>query len=313
MLEFAPIIVFTYNRPVHTGKTLNALMQNELASESVLYIYCDGAKENATEEQKEKIKQVREVVQKKQWCKEVHIIESEQNKGLADSIIGGVTEVINKHGKVIVLEDDIVTSKGFLRYMNDALCFYEKELKVMHICAYMYPHKEKLPETFFFEVPYPGGGWATWNRAWQYFKNDAQYFYDYFEQHQAWDIFNKFGGKYLQKQLKVNVDGKLYTWFIKWHGTLLLQNGLTLYPYCSLTQNIGFDNEATNCSAMTKFDVDYLADYVKVEPIPLMESKKATRIIVRFYQGRLYPIRRFLINATPEFVKTMLKKILHFK
>ena len=308
----SPIIVFTYNRPIHTEKTLNALMQNELASESVLYVYCDGVKENATEEQREKIKQVRKIVRKKQWCKDVHIIENDRNKGLADSIIGGVTEVVNKYGKVIVLEDDIVTSKGFLHYMNDALNFYEKEKKVMHVSGYMYPHKEKLPETFFFNVPLCWG-WATWNRAWQYFKNDAQYFYNYFETNQLWDKFNKLGGKYLQKQLKANVDGNIYTWFIKWHTIVLLHNGLTLYPYRSLTQNVGFDKAGVHCTPMTKFDIDYLADYVKVEPIPLVESKDATKIIVRFYQGRLYPIRRFLINATPEFVKPVLKKILHLK
>lgn len=158
MNTLAPIVLFTYNRPHHTQKTLQALMQNELADKSVLYIYCDGAKEHATETDKTNITEVRKVVRSKQWCKEVHIIEAEKNKGLAKSIISAVTEIVGKYGKIIVLEDDIITSKGFLRYMNDALSIYQTQDKVMHVSAYMYPHKERLPETFFFEVPYPGGG-----------------------------------------------------------------------------------------------------------------------------------------------------------
>jgi hypothetical protein len=308
MTELAPIILFTYNRPYHTQRTLDALMQNELADESILYLYCDGPKEDATDEQKQKIAEVRHIIREKRWCKEVQVIEFPKNKGLANSIINGVTEVIEKHGKVIVLEDDIITSKGFLKYMNDALRIHEKNVKVMHISAYMYPHSEKLPDTFFFNVPYPGGGWATWKRAWNYFNPDARRLYNYFEERKLWNTFNKFGGKYLQKQLQANMEGSLKTWFIKWHATLIIQNGFTLYPSCSLTNNIGFDEEGTHCTPMTKFDIHNLAASIPVEDIPLIESKKAKRIIIRFYQGRFYPVRRFLINMTPEFIKPFVKK-----
>jgi hypothetical protein len=312
-VKLAPIILFTYNRPQHTEQTLYALMLNELASESELYIYCDGPKENATDQQKHLITEVREVIRKRSWCKNVHIIESKVNKGLANSIIDGVTEVINKHGKVIVLEDDIVTSVGFLKYMNDALNFYENEEKVMHISAYMYPHKEKLPETFFFNVPYPGGGWATWQRAWKYFNNDANYLYSSFQANKKWDLFNKFGGRLLQKQLKANIDGQIKTWFVKWHAVLIMHGGFTLYPNCSLTNNIGFDDSATHCVAMTKFDIDNLAEKIEVKKIKLKESKKATRIILHFYQGNYYFIRQFFIRSTPEWLKPTLKNLLNFK
>ena len=310
MNQLAPIIVFCYNRPRHVEQTLLALSKNELADQSVLYIYCDGPKDNASNDQIEKITEVRRIVRKQKWCKEVHIFESDKNKGLANSIIGGVTDVINQYGKVIVLEDDIVTSVGFLRYMNDALDIYKDEDKVMHISAYMYPHKKKLPETFFFTVPYPGGGWATWQRAWKHFRDDADYFYGYFEKHKQWDKFNKLGGKYLQKQLKANVDGALKTWFIKWHATLLLLDGLTLYPNHSLTNNIGFDETGTHCSPMTKFDIENPAVSINVEKIGLVQSKKATKIIIRFYQGRFYPVRNFFIKFTPDRVKLLIKNML---
>jgi GT2 family glycosyltransferase len=118
--ELSPIILFVYNRPSHTEQTLKDLMQNELADQSVLYIYADGPKENATEEQIKKINEVRQLIRSKTWCKEAHIKEAEKNKGLADSIIDGGTEQVNKYGKVIVLEHDLITARGFLKYMNKA-------------------------------------------------------------------------------------------------------------------------------------------------------------------------------------------------
>lgn len=279
----APIIVFSYNRPEHLKKTLEALARNDLAKESVLYIYCDGAKDNASDEQKDSVNQNRQVAHAAGGFKEIVIIERENNFGLANNIIGAVTETVNKYGRVITLEDDVITSKGFLRYMNDALDIYEFDEKVMHVSAYMYPHKKKLPDTFFYEVPYPGGGWATWKRAWDHFSNDIDELYAYWSP--RWKEFNKYGGNYLQKQLEANKKGTLYTWFIKWHGVLLREGGLTLYPGVSLTNNIGFDGTGANCSAMSKFDILDPADYIPVKRIPIKENKRAAKVIYHFYSG----------------------------
>lgn len=291
-MNLAPIILFCYNRPWHVEQTLIALSNNELADESVLYIYCDGPKENATEEQIKNIQQTREVVRKEKWCKEVYIIESEKNKGLAESIIGGVTEVVRKYGKIIVIEDDIITSKGFLRFMNDALEVYKDEKSVMHITAYMYPHKCKLPETFFYQVPYPGGGWATWERAWSLYNNNTEYFYNKWKD--RWDEFDIFGsdtGEALSRQLIANYDGTLKTWFVKWHATLLEYGALTLYPGKSLTNNIGFDNSGENCFETKKFQVS-ITENVSVSKLPIKINKKASRVIYDFHCGHWYNKRR---------------------
>lgn len=279
----APIIVFSYNRPDHLKKTLDALAQNDLAKDSVLYIYCDGAKDNASDEQKESVDQNRRVAHATEGFKDVVVIERENNFGLANNIIGAVTEIVNNYGRVITLEDDVITSRGFLRFMNEALDLYESDEKVMHVSAYMYPHKKKLPDTFFFEVPYPGGGWATWKKAWDHFSNDIDELYAYWSL--RWKEFNKYGGNYLQKQLEANKNGTLYTWFIKWHGVLLKEGGLTLYPGVSLTNNIGFDGTGANCSAMSKFDILNPADYIPVKRIPIKENKRAAKVIYHFYSG----------------------------
>ena len=290
MKELAPIVLFCYNRPNHVKQTLEALCNNILSDETSLYIYCDGYKADATEEQKSKVDEVRSIVRSKQWCKEVNIIVSEYNRGLAVSIIDGVSQIVNKHGKVIVLEDDIVTSPFFLRYMNDALNLYESCDKVMHISGYMYPHKMKLPTTFFCQLPLCWG-WATWKRAWDKFNDDAKKWYDYFDSNELWDKFNVFGGHLLQQQLEDNVTGKLKTWFIKWHSSVVFNDGLALFPNISLVNNIGMDNSGEHCYSTTTFDNDCLSGYVKIEKIPIKENKQARKCIYHFYQGYWYSKR----------------------
>lgn len=288
-MNLAPIIVFAYNRPIHLKRTLNALAKNNLANESELFIYCDGAKENAPKDQIARIIENRKVAHAATGFKSVKVIEREKNIGLKANIVGAVTEIVNRYGCVITLEDDIVTSPGYLRFMNEALELYKEDEQVMHISGYMWPHKLPLPETFFYEVPYPGGGWATWARAWKYYDDDAAKLYHIWEN--RWDEFNMFGGDYLQKQLVANYEGRMNTWFIKWHAVLLERGGLTLYPGNSLTNNIGFDSLATNCYESHKFDV-VPVDTISVKRKAIKECRLAAHEIYAFYQGRWYNKRR---------------------
>ncbi|WP_339813385.1 DapH/DapD/GlmU-related protein [uncultured Imperialibacter sp.] len=286
-METAPIVLFAYNRPWHTEQTLEALSKNELALESKLFIYADGPKENISIEDLSKIEQTRRILNKKKWCKEVYIKESDTNKGLADSIVAGVTEVVNKYGKVIVLEDDIVTSAGFLKYMNDALRLYEKDKDVMHISGYMYPHDETLPETFFFNVPLCWG-WGTWKRAWVNFNGNSAYLWKEIALKRGWDSFNKVGGDYLQKQLAGNITGTMKTWFIKWHASLYLLDGMSLYPNRSLVQNIGFDRTGEHKESNNFAYKVELSNGVRVDRISLKEDEKAKEIILTFYKNTYY-------------------------
>jgi GT2 family glycosyltransferase len=125
MIEYTPIILFVYNRPKHTKMVLDALSKNPEARYSFLYIYCDGPKKNLTSQENDFIIQTRKIIQNEVRFKKVKIVLHDKNKGLANSIIDGVSDVLSKHEKVIVLEDDIVPEKGFLKYMNDALNLYE--------------------------------------------------------------------------------------------------------------------------------------------------------------------------------------------
>ncbi len=141
----APITLFVYNRLSHTKQTINALKKNKLAEQSELIIFSDSFKNS---DDKKKVNQVREYIRSIKGFKGVEIIERPDNFGLANSIIDGVTRVVNQYGKVIVLEDDLVTSSFFLEYMNNALLCYEDDPQVISIHGYNYPISD-LPEIFF--------------------------------------------------------------------------------------------------------------------------------------------------------------------
>lgn len=280
MKTLAPIVLFVYNRPWHTEQTLNALKANDLADQSVLYIYADGPKKDASPEQTEKIKEVRKLIRKEKWCTEVHIIEAESNKGLADSIVAGVTEVVNRHGKIIVLEDDIVTSRGFLKYMNDALDLYENEEKAMHISGYMFPVQGKLPEIFFYRQA-SCWGWATWANRWILFERDVQKLY-----HQAVklekDVYDLDGTNQFWNQLIQNVERRRKTWAVLWQFSVLLNHGLCLHPGKSLVNNIGLDGTGENCGNIGMFNGE-IGESVKVKKVPIVDNKRVYQYLRLFY------------------------------
>jgi len=281
-MNLAPIVLFVYNRPWHTKQTLDALKQNDLAQETIIYIYVDGPKLNAKPEDIEKTKEVRNIIKNVHGFSKVVVKEATENKGLAKSVLDGVSEVIDKFGKIIVLEDDIVTSPGFLRYMNDALNFYENEEKVMHISAYSPPVKQKLPELFFYEVMHCWG-WGTWKRAWKKLNTSYTHILKILKEDKRLSHFDLDNSGMFLPQLHHNIIGKSNTWAILWYGSIYLANGLCLNPGTSLIQNIGHDGSGVNSLSVTnlKWDVN---DYQSVYGIEIKSCKKARKIISQHYR-----------------------------
>ena len=277
-------MLFVYNRPYHTRKILEALRENVLADQSTLVIYADGPKPHASGGELAQIHDVRHVLKQEQWCREVIIHEADGNSGLADSIIRGVTETINTYGKVIVLEDDIVTSPGFLDYMNNALDLYEEEEQVMHVSGYMFPVNTKLPETFFYNTA-SCWGWGTWQRAWQHFNPDAAQLAEEIEREGLIDEFNLENNYPFFTQLGQNIDGTLKTWAVKWYASFFLQRGYALHPYPSLTNNIGNDGSGVNSGTNNRFGWNRLATDIEVKKIPIEASAQARQAMHRFYKN----------------------------
>lgn len=288
-MELAPIIVFAYNRPDHLHQTLDSLSKNDLAKDSILYIYCDGPKENSNNEQLQKIADTRGVAHNVTEFKEIHVLEAPQNKGLGSSIIDGVTAVVNQYGRAIIFEDDVISTRGCLTYLNDALELYQNDEQVMHVSAWMYPNKKHFPETFFYDSPYPAGGWATWQRAWAYFDNDTKGHISYWEDH--WNDFEIMGGDVLRRQLYANLKGKINTWYIKWYSSMHKIGGLCLYPHKALTNNIGWDNSGETSNNTNRYEVVNPVEYVKVERIPIVRNKSAFKYIRKWYSGHWYSKR----------------------
>lgn len=285
--DLAPIVLFVYNRPGHTKRALDALALNQEAEESVLYVYCDGPKANATEEDLYRINQTREIVKSQQWCKEVHVEEQAQNKGLADSIIDGVTDIVNRYGKIIVLEDDIVTSKVFLKYMNEALSLYENEDNVMHISSFVpvTDGQEKLPETYLLKFM-SCWGWATWKQSWNKLIINTEFLYAYLVNKKREKDFGLDGAINYIEQLKQNLSGEIKTWAIKWAATIYILDGLCLYPKQSLVEQIGFDGSGVHCGVdgNNLYDVTLLTEPVDISPVKIRESSAGRIYLKRFYQ-----------------------------
>ncbi|KQR72071.1 glycosyltransferase [Pedobacter sp. Leaf176] len=282
MQNLAPIALFVYNRPQHTSRTLKFLQQNELAAESRLYIFSDGAK---TQQDDEKIAEVRAIINNVDGFKSVKVIERKSNVGLANSVIAGVTQLINDYGKIIVFEDDLITSPHTLTYFNDGLNRYQYEEKVMHIGAYMYPLRaDNLPQSFFYRAA-TSWGWATWGRAWKHFEPNID------------TLLNQFDGKKKSefaidnsmnfwKQMLEFKKGKNNSWAIRWYASIFLKGGLTLNPSQSLVNNIGHDGTGVHSGINDIYNVIINPKPVTEFPSVMEENPKAYHTIKEFLANR---------------------------
>ena len=229
MDHLAPILLFVYNRPEHTLKTLRALSNNVFADSSQLFIY------------------VRNLISEFDWPGTKEIVLREENFGLARNIIEGVTEILDKFEKVIVLEDDLVTSDTFLIFMNNALNTYDEETKVYQISGYMIPHRIPFLKHSFLRVP-GSWGWGTWRRAWDGFSTQQDSIYNLIRQENKYE-FNLNGSYPHYNILMRNKEGKLNTWAVKWYAFNFHSRSLCLYPSRSLVRNIGHDGTGENCAS----------------------------------------------------------------
>ncbi len=293
MRSLAPIVFFAYNRPYHTRQVLESLHRNKYADESVLYIYVDGPAPDASEETLAAIAAVKKIVHEKKWCLEVIIIEAELNKGLVSSTIEGVTKMVNEFGKVIVMEDDVLVSPGFLRYMNDALDFYENNPKVMHISAFARPDiaVADVKESTYFFYHTTTWGWGTWKRAWDKFTPDAMAVREAVKKKGNINKLNMDGTFEFFWGLYAVAKSGMNSWNTIWHSIVFLNDGLVLYPKKSLASNIGHDGSGTNCATDERFVIqdEALATEIPVTTIPLEEHAAVRKHYVSLHS----PVQRF--------------------
>ena len=307
----SPIVLFTYNRPLHTKQTLDALAINSVAGQSELYIYCDGVKPSSDDENLHKINAVREIVYKENRFKKVHVIVQQKNKGLANSIIDGVTEVINNFGKIIVLEDDIIVGEYFLNYMNKALALFENSEQVKQVSGFAFNLQIPLKQTAYLIPLTTTWGWATWQRAWkeidfnpkdyEVLKNDSR-LKSQFNIDNSYDYTSML----FEQMERKTID----SWGIRYWWSVFKNKGLVLHPDYSLVKNIGFDKSGVHCSDDSFVESSNWNNRYKVENYPgqFVLNKSYFNSTKQFLQITNFPKKPSLKS----YIKIRVKKLLSF-
>lgn len=295
---YSPIVLVAYARADHLRRTLDALAANPGARHSELLIYCDGARGTADQEA---VLATRAVAWGASGFRSVSIIEREKNIGLAQNIISAVSETIDAHGRVIVVEDDIVTAPDFLDYMNRALDTYRDRHEVYHISGWNYPIDPTGLEDAFFLRVMNCWGWATWADRWQHFRREPQKLLAEFSpaQHRT---FNLDGTHDFIEQIESNAAGRKTTWAIFWYAAIFLRGGLCLNPTRSLVENIGFDGTGENCgsSPITQ------AGLARRTQISFPETVRENEIAVGRIKQTLYrPLRQRVASRLGRMVKRL--------
>lgn len=294
----APVVVFVYNRPDHARQTLKALNDNRLASETDLFIYADNAK---NEKGRAKVDATRKVVDDfaaDNHFKSTTVIKADVNKGLADSIINGVTDVIRRYQRVIVVEDDLTTSMDFLEYMNDALDYHALNKNIWSISAYtpQLSHLRKYNHDTYMCYRASSWGWATWLDRWETVDWSIADYDSFMKDKKAQAHFNLGGGD-MTRMLADWHEGRNHSWAIRWCYCQSRQNKLTVYPRDSRVTNTGCDDSGTHSGKTSRYRTPFAADHPKCRFENLAVSNyimKEFRLIFDF--SRLGQIRRRLMR-----------------
>ena len=290
-MNLSPIVLFAYNRLQHLRKTIEALKNNYYATETILYIFSDGPK---NDNDKYRVSNVREYIKKIDGFKNIEIIRQEENIGLANSVINGVTKVTQQHDRVIVLEDDIVTSPNFLSYMNKALNYYINHKNVFSITGFNHsPIKMKIPKYYrhdvFLNPRASSWGWGTWRDRWEKVDWDVK---DYFNLYMdnSFKISYNISGNDKFDMLRDQMNGKIDSWAIRWDLSHYKNNAGCVYPVTSYLNNIGFDDTGVHCGHKNFFYFKNELSLARKSPVFLKNitfDKKLVKNYARIYNKKI--------------------------
>ncbi len=280
MMNYAPIILFVYKRLDHLKLVIKSLKKNKECQKSTLIIYSDSNKDM---KDKHDVEQVRSFIKKIKGFKKVEINLRRKNFGLANNIVNGINKIFKKYEKAIILEDDIIVSSSFLKYMNSNLNLYSKYKNVASIHGYCYPLKNKNRiNDFFFIKGADCWGWGTWKRAWKKYINNAEYLLKKIQNQKSQKEFD-FNYSYpFFEMLKITNETN-HSWAIKWYASAFINNMLTLYPKKSFTENIGNDGSGTNSSNVNYYLIKNLNKTVKFSKIKIEENINARKEFENFF------------------------------
>lgn len=287
----SPIALFAYNRPDHVRRVIEALRTNPESTDSELFIFSDAAKNEAAATA---VDDVRRCAHAASGFRSITVVEQPHNLGVSRSIIGGVTDLTQRYGSVIVLEDDLLPARGFLQYMNDGLVAYWDDPRVISLHAYAYPVKETLPETFFLRGA-DCWGWATWARGWELFEADGTKLLDQLRARGLTHEFDLDGSYSYTRMLEEQIAGRNDSWAVRWYASAFLRGLLTLYPGHSQVQNIGADGSGSHVGSTGVFSHERWGEAVRIGGIPVEESELARRAFAGFLRSTNAPLPKRLL------------------
>ena len=283
MAKIKPIVaLFGYRRADHLRGCWRSLTENKEAADLDLIVFLDGPK---NKDEEIAIEKTRAEASKIRGFRNIRIFPQAFNLGLAASILEGVTKILKENDAVVVLEDDLVVSPHFLGYMNGAVALYKDHPAVASVHGYVYPCRQKLPETFFMKGA-DCWGWATWRSAWKKFEPDGSKLLEQLRSRKLEKEFDLGGVGPFTGMLQQQIQGKNDSWAIRWHASAFLAGMHTLYPGRSLVRNTGLDSSGTHCETTKKYDSPLSKTPIRIEPIPVVESEVGRKAFKEFYQAQ---------------------------
>lgn len=302
-IKFAPIIIFAFTRLDSLKQTVKSLLGNSEAKDSDLYIFVDGAREGRENESK-KVKDVQQYVLSITGFKSMNHRFSNVNQGLAKSIISGTTEIINKYGRVIVVEDDLYLSQSFLRYMNEMLNRYEDDKRVMQVSGYGSRLTRPCDYTWdvYLNERAHSWTWGTWKDRWETVDWDVLDFPQLQASKKLQQDFCKRGSD-LYGMLKGYMEGKNNSWYIRFNYSMYKQHRYSVCPIHSLVRNDGFTTEATHCNTYNRYKIDFEKVHEGIFSVPqhLEPNEKIMKDAVKYWslRYRIYgKIRTYWMKLT---------------
>jgi hypothetical protein len=275
-MELAPVILFCFKRPKHTAATLEALKACRLASETDLYVFSDGPR---TTEETLLVNEVRSILKEVKGFKSVTIFERKGNMGLANSIISGVTEVIQEHGKVIVLEDDLLCTESFLENQNAMLDYFEKYPQIFSTSAFSPPitYPSDFSDDLYLFPRTSSYGWGTWHDRWESVNWSMDGFNEFIQSKAQRKHFNK-GGIDLTPMLLHQKVGKIDSWSIRFSYAASAQKRLCVYPRESMLQHIGTDGSGTHSTSSSYYGHTSSNQVINIDYFPEENEAIAKRV-----------------------------------
>jgi hypothetical protein len=265
------VAIIVFNRPEVVRQLLGRL--GELRPKT-LFVIGDGPRPHKPGEA-QLVQAVREQVAKVSWPCEVVTDYAAGNRGCRRRIVSGLNWVFGQVEEAIILEDDCLPTHSFMTYAHELLERFRDDSRIGSVCGSLsVPYIPPIDGDYFFSRYNLFTGWATWRRAWSLYDDDMRPIEDgsldrvleaTFEHQRArW---------YWRYVLRRTHAGLINSWGYRWMLSCWANSMLAAFPRCTLVDNVGFGEDATN----TRERAWYFRQKLGELPSPLLHPRHICR------------------------------------